>query len=106
MISRIEKAKEIVKNEEIKPLLIDYQDKKNQELQFQVGDYIVSCVDNLFLCNCPDFLNRGVNKGIASFICKHMLAVINYLMINDLELLELLIIENEDETKEVEGNEF
>lgn len=98
MIARIEKAKEIIENEEVIPLLIDYNDKNNQELQFQVTKYLVSSIDGLWRCNCPDFQGRGLNVAEGSHLCKHCLAVINYIMINDIEELELLIIENDYET--------
>ncbi|MBF4469157.1 MAG: hypothetical protein ISP01_07100 [Methanobrevibacter arboriphilus] len=83
MISRIEKAIQIVNKEEVKPLLIDHGLYNGDvELQFQVGEYLVSCVDNLFRCNCQDFNNRGVNQDLGSFTCKHCLAVIGFIMNN------------------------
>lgn len=89
MIARIEKAIHILNKEEVKPLLIDHGLYNGDvELQFQVGDYLVSCVDNLFRCNCHDFTVRGLNKADGSFLCKHCLAVIGFIM-NDPSVLAI-----------------
>ncbi len=78
MISKLKKASQI-SEATINPLYID-----DELIQIEVisGDnkYLVSCLDDLFRCNCPDFSNRGINKEEGSFLCKHCLAVINYLI--------------------------
>lgn len=83
MISRIEKAIHIVNEEEVKPLLIDHGLYKGDvELQFKVGKYLVSSVNNLWRCTCDDFTGRGLNKAEGSHLCKHCLAVLGFIMNN------------------------
>lgn len=83
MITRIEKAIHIINDEMVETVFIDHGLYNGDvELQFKVGNYLVSCVDNLFRCNCDDFSNRGVNKDTGSFLCKHCLAVIGFIMNN------------------------
>lgn len=95
MLVRLKKASEI-SEANITPVFID--DELIQiEVQSGANTYLVSSYNDLFRCNCDDFVNRGVNREEGSFLCKHCLAVINYLMNNDPEMIELMIIENEDE---------
>lgn len=102
MIARIEKAIKIVNKEEVKPLLIDHGLYNGDvELQFKVGNYLVSCVNNLFRCTCDDFMGRGLNKADGSHLCKHCLAVIGFIM-NNSNLLT--INDNLEPCKDTCGN--
>jgi hypothetical protein len=59
--------------------------KDDEELQSIVtsqntGDeYLVSCVDDLWRCDCHDFFLNGLHKDTGSYFCKHCIAVILYL---------------------------
>ncbi|KZX16616.1 SWIM zinc finger protein [Methanobrevibacter cuticularis] len=78
MIKRIKKALEF-KKDNINSLLISCE-----ELHFYVKlpgskkESFVTCVGNLWRCDCEDFTGRGLHKE-GSFLCKHILAVLFYL---------------------------
>ena len=46
-------------------------------------EYLVSCVDGLFHCDCVDFYVNGLNKDCGSFICKHIISTLFYLKKED-----------------------
>lgn len=78
MMSRLKKASQITESN-ITPIYID-----SELIQIEVKSgnncYQVSCNGDLWRCDCFDFSNRGVNREEGSFMCKHCLAVVNYLM--------------------------
>lgn len=94
MVSRLKRASQITEAN-ITPIYVD--DKLIQiEVKSGTNTYLVSCLDDLFRCNCDDFVNRGVNREEGSFLCKHCLAVIDYLMNNSYDKIisEIEIREN------------
>lgn len=77
-LKRIANAKAMTKN-----VKIIYQDC--EELQAIVtssnitDEYLVSCVDELWRCDCHDYMINGLHKEEASYLCKHIMAVLFYL---------------------------
>lgn len=42
------------------------------------GEYLVTVLDNMIRCECPDYQYRHGDEG--SYICKHCWAVLRYLL--------------------------
>lgn len=93
MMARLKRAS-LISDANITPVFID-----DELIQIEVksgnNTYCVSVLDDLFRCNCDDFVNRGVNREDGSFLCKHCLAVINFLINMDSARIESLIKANE-----------
>lgn len=96
---RLKRASQITEAN-ITPIYID-----DELIQVKVKSgnktYLVSCLDDLFRCNCDDFVNRGVNREEGSFLCKHCLAVINYIMNTPKEKIVSEIEINENLSKNI-----
>ena len=77
-LKRIANARTITKN-----VAIIYQD--DEEVQAIVtsqntdDEYLVSCVADLFRCECHDFFLNGLHNDSGAYMCKHILSLLFYL---------------------------
>jgi len=94
LLKRIKRAS-LISDANITPIYID-DELVQIEVKSGANTYLVSCLDDLFRCTCDDFINRGVNREEGSFLCKHCLSVINFLMNTEPRLIEAMIKVNEE----------
>lgn len=77
-LKRIRNATKMTKN-----VKIIHQD--SEELQVIVtssnsnDEYLVSCVDELWRCDCHDYMINGLHKDCGSYLCKHIISVLYFL---------------------------
>lgn len=75
-IKRIKNSQKIQR----KDITTIFADK--EELHFSVkssnnkDEYFITCKNDLWRCDCYDYINKGLNRDEGSFLCKHILAII------------------------------
>jgi len=82
-IKRIKNSQKI-QRKNITTIFVD-----NEELQFSVKsfdnkeEYFITCKNNLWRCDCYDYMNNGLNRDEGSFLCKHIIAIISMIIKSD-----------------------
>lgn len=86
MLQKLTKA-ELVSDANITPLILedDLVQLEFQSLNNPDEKYLVSMNEyELWRCDCPDYTYRGLNHDEGSYLCKHIMAVLNYLQNHDI----------------------